>query len=233
MIGNQYQVIVIGSGSAGQEACLKAARAGLRTLLVEERTLGSNSFHGGSHAVRALRACANYFKRTEKAKKFGTSLDLIETNWTNWLNAQRRNSGRLSHEFSQAIDREKVHLKFGRARLIAANEIAVLDPPRGLDLRITSNYIILATGSRPKSSSQPELGILNSDYLFWKGYSRSASLRHRRWVCRMRTGLHLSRSRQPGYPCGRAIAPATALGSRGRRTNSKGAFGSRRHCILK
>ena len=29
MNGYQYQVIVIGSGSAGQEACLKAAKAGL------------------------------------------------------------------------------------------------------------------------------------------------------------------------------------------------------------
>ena len=164
----QYQRIVIGSGSAGQEACLKAAKAGLRTLLVEERTLGSNSFHGGSYAIRALRACANYFKRTQKAEKFGTSLDPIETNWTSWLNAQRLNSGRLSNEFSQAIDREKVHLKFGRARLIGPNEIAVIDPPRGLHLRITSDRIILATGSRPKFSSQSEVGILNSDYLLWK-----------------------------------------------------------------
>ena len=81
----QYQVIVIGSGSAGQEACLKAAKAGLRTLLVEERTLGSNSLHGGSYAVRALRACANYFKATENAPKFGTNLALIQTSWTNWL----------------------------------------------------------------------------------------------------------------------------------------------------
>ena len=95
----QYQVIVIGSGSAGQEACLKAAKAGLRTLLVEERTLGSNSFHGGSYAVRALRACANYFKATENAPKVGTHLDLIETSWTSWLSAQRRSSGRLSTEF--------------------------------------------------------------------------------------------------------------------------------------
>jgi dihydrolipoamide dehydrogenase len=167
-MNNQYQVIVIGSGSAGQEACLRAAKAGLRTLLVEERTLGSNSFHGGSHAVRALRACANYFKQTDNAKKFGTGLDLIETNWASWLNAQRRNSGRLSDEFSRTIEREKVHLKFGRARLTGANEIAVIDPPRGLSLRMTSDRIILATGSRPKFSSQPEHGILNSDYLLWK-----------------------------------------------------------------
>jgi len=164
----QYQVVVIGSGSAGQEACLTAAKAGLRTLLVEERTLGSMSFHGGSYAVRALRACASYLKQTEKAQKVGTNLDLIETGWTSWLTAQRRNSRQLSSEFSQAIDREKVHLKFGRARLIGPNELAVIDPPRGLNLRITADHIILATGSRPTFSSQPEFGILNSDHLLWK-----------------------------------------------------------------
>jgi NAD(P) transhydrogenase len=62
----QYQVIVIGSGSAGKEASLAAAKAGLHTLLVEQKDLGGTSFHGGSYTVRALRACATYLKRTEK-----------------------------------------------------------------------------------------------------------------------------------------------------------------------
>ena len=161
----QYQVVVIGSGSAGKEACLSAAKAGLRTLLVEERNLGGTSVHGGSYAVRALRACASYFRRTEKSQKVGTSLDLIETSWTNWMTAQRRSSSQLSVEFSQAIDCEKVHLKFGHAQLIGPNEIVITDGPRGLHLRVTSNHIIVATGSRPNFSSQPEVGILNSDHL--------------------------------------------------------------------
>src|ERR1700736_2467904 len=164
----QYQVVVIGSGSAGQEACLKAAKAGLRTLLVEERTLGNTSFHAGGYAVRALRACASYFKQTKNAAKVGTSLDLIETSWTSWLTAQRNNSSRLSNEFGNALEHEKVDLKFGRARLIGPNEIVVVDPPRGLNLKITSKHIILATGSRPSFSSQPERGLLNSDHLLWQ-----------------------------------------------------------------
>jgi dihydrolipoamide dehydrogenase len=170
----QYQVVVIGSGSAGKEACLAAAKAGLRTLLVEERNLGGTSFHGGSYAVRALRACASYFKRTERSQKVGTSLDLIETSWTDWLTAQRRSSSQLSVEFSQAIDRENVHLKFGHAQLIGPNELVVTDAPRGLHLRIASNHIILATGSRPDFPSQPEVGILNSDHLL----RQAAAARH-------------------------------------------------------
>ena len=160
----QYQVVVIGSGSAGKEACLATANAGLRTLLVEERDLGGTSLHGGSYSVRALRACATYLKQTEKGSKVGTSLDPIETGWTDWLSAQRRSSSRLSVEFSQAIDREKVHLRFGRARLNGTNEITIADP-RGPSQRVTAHHIILATGSRPNFPSQPEVGIVNSDHL--------------------------------------------------------------------
>jgi dihydrolipoamide dehydrogenase len=77
----EYQVVVIGSGSAGREACLSAAKAGLGTLLVEERDLGGTSLHRGNYAVRALRACASYLQQTETASKVGISLDLIETTW--------------------------------------------------------------------------------------------------------------------------------------------------------
>jgi pyruvate/2-oxoglutarate dehydrogenase complex dihydrolipoamide dehydrogenase (E3) component len=160
----QYQVAVIGSGSAGKEACLTAARAGLGTLLVEEKNLGGTSCHGGSYAVRALRACATYLKTIGKSSKVGTSLDLVETSWTDWLSAQRRSSSRLSVEFSQAIDREKVLLRFGRAALNGRNEIIISDP-RGFTQRVTAENIILATGSRPNYPSQPEIGLLNSDQL--------------------------------------------------------------------
>jgi len=164
-MSHQYQVVVIGSGSAGIEACLSAAKAGLRTLLVEKRDLGGTSVHRGAYAVRALRACASYFRGTEKSQKVGTSLDLIETSWTDWMTAQRRSSSQLSVEFSRAIDCEKVHLKFGHAQLLNPNELLISDAPRGLHLRVTSDHIILATGSRPNFLSQPEVGILNSDHL--------------------------------------------------------------------
>jgi dihydrolipoamide dehydrogenase len=109
----QYEVVVIGSGSAGNVACLGAAKAGLSTLLVEEGSLGGTGVHRGSYAVRALRACATYFSRIENAAKAGASVGTVESDWTSWMKAQRRSSNDLSVEFSRAIDREKVDLRFG------------------------------------------------------------------------------------------------------------------------
>jgi dihydrolipoamide dehydrogenase len=161
----QYQLVVVGSGSAGKEASLKAAKAGLRTLLIEDKTLGGTAYYAGSYAVRALRACASYLNQTEKASKVGTNLDLIESSWTNWLTSQRLSSGKLGIEFSNAIDREKVDLKFGRARVVGPHEISLTDAQNALEVRITADHMILATGSRPNFSGQPEVGILNSNQI--------------------------------------------------------------------
>jgi len=42
-----YQVAVIGSGAAGKEAAILAARNGLRVVLIEKDTLGGTTFDRG------------------------------------------------------------------------------------------------------------------------------------------------------------------------------------------
>src|SRR6516225_5872139 len=59
-----YEVAVIGSGSAGKEAALLAAKEGHRVAVIEKETLGGTCYHRGCFAIRTLRAqgragCAN------------------------------------------------------------------------------------------------------------------------------------------------------------------------------
>src|ERR1700747_3500874 len=110
----QYQVIVIGSGSAGKDAALLAARAGRRTLLIESDRLGGTRIHRGYHAVRALRACATHYDRVTESDRLGIYLDLAATNWSNWLEVQHRACGRLAEGLSRALQQAWVEVKFGR-----------------------------------------------------------------------------------------------------------------------
>src|SRR6516225_5207425 len=47
-----YEVAVIGSGSAGKEAALLAAKEGHRVAVIEKETLGGTCYHRGCFAIR-------------------------------------------------------------------------------------------------------------------------------------------------------------------------------------
>ncbi|HEY0791772.1 MAG TPA: FAD-dependent oxidoreductase [Chthoniobacterales bacterium] len=163
-MNSHYQVIVIGSGSAGKDAALQSGRSGLSTLLVEAGSLGGTCFHRGVHAVRALRACATHFDDTaERSHRLGTSVDLIESGWSDWLGVQRRTSGRLTEELGRALDCAKVEVKFGRARFFGPQELVVKEEPGQRDEVVRAEHIIVATGSRPAYAGLEKAGVLDSD----------------------------------------------------------------------
>jgi dihydrolipoamide dehydrogenase len=159
-----YRVIVIGSGSAGKDAALLAARAGKRTLLIESDRIGATGVHRGCHAVRALRACATHYDRIVESDRLGVFTDLVTTNWPSWLEVQHRTSSRLAEELSRELDRAQVEVKFGKGELFDANSVVITDDV-GKKETVTGEYIILATGSRPAFPGNEKARVLNSDQL--------------------------------------------------------------------
>jgi dihydrolipoamide dehydrogenase len=158
----QYQVIVIGSGSAGKDAALQAARAGLRTLLIESGRIGGTGIHRGCHAVRSLRACATHYERVKESHHLGVYPDLIITHWASWLEVQSRVTNRLAKELSCALDSAAVDVKFGRGELFDAHKVVITDD-MGKKETVTGGSIILATGSRPSFAGNEKARVLNSD----------------------------------------------------------------------
>jgi len=164
-----YQVAVVGSGSAGKDAALLAARAGLRTVLIEAGSLGGTGLHRGVNAVRALRACATQYDALMQSSRLGLHLALIGTEWANWLSVQRRTSARLTEGLGRELDRAKVDVKFGRAALVDAAELLVTEP-QGATERIWAEQIILAPGSRPAYPGQEPARVLNTDQILRNAY---------------------------------------------------------------
>jgi len=159
-----YQVIVIGSGSAGKDEALLAARSGKRTLLIESGRIGGTGVHRGCHAVRALRACATHYDRVVEGDRLGVYMDLITTNWPTWLEVQHRTTNRLAEELSRALDRAQAEVKFGRGELFDAHTVVITDD-LGKKETVTGEYIILATGSRPAFPGNEKARVFNSDQL--------------------------------------------------------------------
>jgi pyruvate/2-oxoglutarate dehydrogenase complex dihydrolipoamide dehydrogenase (E3) component len=159
-----YQLIVIGSGSGGKDAAILAARAGLRVLLIEKGSLGGTCFHRGCYPIRTLRACAIHFQATGESSRFGLSVDRSDAGWADWINAQRRVSGRLTEDLSRTLEGLGVQIRFGTAKFLNPKEVEISDPYGSMD-QVSGEHFIIATGSRPAFPSVENSKIINSDQM--------------------------------------------------------------------
>jgi dihydrolipoamide dehydrogenase len=164
-VKKHYQLAVIGSGSAGREAALTAAKEGLRVILIERDTLGGAWLHRGFYPVRALRACAEATKDRQLSSKLGLESAGTTAGFEKWQTIQRRVGARLTQELNKQLEKAGVAVRFAKASLTAPNELRIASSHGEIE-EITADYVVLATGSRP-AFDQVQLGsrYVNSDGL--------------------------------------------------------------------
>jgi dihydrolipoamide dehydrogenase len=159
-----YDLAVIGSGSGGREAALLGARQGLRTAIIEMGNVGGTCYHRGSHAVRALQACARQFRDSWRSGRFGNKVDLLKETLTDWMTAQRMVTSSLVDNFEAELQRLKIDLIHGHGEFQDHRTLQVIDE-NGLKSAVTADNIIVATGSRPDYQERLRARMVNSDGL--------------------------------------------------------------------
>jgi len=143
-----YHLIVIGGGAAGKDAALFAARAGIKTLLVEKDQLGGTSYHKGCYAMRALQACASAAKTAERSERFGIGIEFFDTGWADWSLVRHRVTSRLTAQLSRDLAEAGIGVEYGAASFIDNHQIQISDAG-GKQKTLTSENFVIATGSRP------------------------------------------------------------------------------------
>lgn len=144
-----YDVIIIGSGPAGQHAAWQAARMGKRAAIIERKpNLGGAGLQTGTIPSKAMREVAYQLTRSggmrqahDGRSRHGLLADAV-----------RRKEGVIAQQESvilQRILRSGVALIPGEACFVDAHTIAVTDQA-GNTRQITADVIVLAAGSRPR-----------------------------------------------------------------------------------
>jgi dihydrolipoamide dehydrogenase len=159
-----YEVAVIGSGSAGKEAALLAAKQGRRVVVIEKETLGGACYHRGYFAIRILRACADAFHSRLFASRYGIDLDKARIKATGWAEIRRRVSSALADQLNAQFQRANVNVRFGRATFLDDKNLRLFNA-YGDWTDLAFEHVVIATGSRPRFFLPAETKLLNSDQL--------------------------------------------------------------------
>jgi NAD(P) transhydrogenase len=159
-----YDLIVIGSGPAGQRAAIQGAKAGKSVMVVEKReVLGGASVNTGTIPSKTMREavmtlCGVGTHGTSKSKEKIVMTDL---------------SFRVQHVIKTEVDvtaaqlsRNNIEVKNGTATFLDSTHIRVSNSRGQADYE--APIIIIATGTKPAVSSKVPLNnrtIINSDQI--------------------------------------------------------------------
>ena len=152
-----YDLAVLGSGDAGGEAALIAAKSGLKVALIESGKWGGSSLNYSNVPFGALFYATQQFKNALNGAKFGLSSTGLRYNYptvNNWKNvALKRAKANSKKDFEEA----GISCLHGRGHLLSSTEISVNEQT------IRAKKIIIATGA-----SMLDTGIkIPTDIEYW------------------------------------------------------------------
>lgn len=149
-MAERYDLIVIGSGPAGEKAAVHAAYFGKRVALVERHDItgGVAVSQVGMIPTKTLREAALYVTGFHKREIYGVSVELDRQEV---FSALRKRTNEVIETMARAvrqnIDRHGVELIHGTARLAGGGDVIVSDG--GTERQLCGDVVIIATGSRP------------------------------------------------------------------------------------
>jgi dihydrolipoamide dehydrogenase len=146
-VPDRFDVVVLGGGSGGYVAAIRAAQLGLRTALVEQDKVGGTCLHRGCIPTKALLQTAALVDQLEHgAARLGVSTGEVAVDYA----AATRNRDEVVSTLHKGVEfllrKNRVEVIRGRGRLAGPRAVAV----EGRD-EVDAAAVILATGSRPRA----------------------------------------------------------------------------------
>jgi glutathione reductase (NADPH) len=154
-------LIVVGGGSGGIATARRAAEYGARVVLVESGLLGGTCVNVGCVPKKIMWDAAELAGAVRDAGGYGFDVTLTGHDWAALKAGRDAYIGRLNNIYAANLDKSRVELERGSARLVDAHTVDVDGR------RIRAGRVVLATGGRPRRPAIPgaQLGI-DSDGFF-------------------------------------------------------------------
>lgn len=155
-----YDLFVIGAGSGGVRASRVAAAHGARVAVAEEFRIGGTCVIRGCVPKKLLVYGAHFAEDLKDAKRFGWDVPECAFNWSVLRDNMLGEIDRLNGLYTQGLEGSGVEILLERASVTGPNEVTLAS-----GRRISSKFILVATGARPHVPDFPgsNLGVTSND----------------------------------------------------------------------
>jgi dihydrolipoamide dehydrogenase len=166
-MANEYDVVVIGSGTGGYVAAIRAAQVGLKTAVIERApVLGGTCLNWGCIPTKALLEHAHALKIAQDWKEWGLSLG--EATIAIDMNQVQARKDKIVKGLTSGVEflfkKNKIDWIKGSGRLAGKGRVEITEGDK--QTIAARKEIIVATGSQPRSVPAIEIDrkrIITSD----------------------------------------------------------------------
>ncbi len=146
---NNYDLIVIGAGMAGNAAANKCASAGWRVAIVDELPYGGTCALRGCDPKKILRRGAEIIDSARLMSGKGIDVDGLHINWADLMQHKLGFTEPVPANMERGLTGNGVETLHGTATFTGANSLDIDD------VGYTADHFLIATGARPRPLDFP------------------------------------------------------------------------------
>jgi len=146
-LASEFDLFIIGAGSAGVRTARMAAQRGARVAVAEDAPLGGTCVNLGCIPKKLYSFAAHYAEAFEEAHGFGWSAARPTLDWAVLKANRAREITRLNGVYDQLLAGAGVTVLRGRAHVVAPGQVEVAGVEGSA--RYTTRHLAIATGGWP------------------------------------------------------------------------------------
>lgn len=158
--GRDADVVVIGAGPGGYPAAIRAAQLGARVVVVESDNPGGTCLNWGCIPTKTMIGSVGALHTLKHAADFGLKAEGVGVDFPRLMSRKDKVVKQLVGGVGYLFKKHKIRQVEGVGSLADRNTVEVKKPD-GSTERITTNHIVIATGSIPARVPIP--GISDAD----------------------------------------------------------------------
>lgn len=158
MMATEYDLVILGGGTGGYVAAIRASQLGLKTAIVEKGKLGGTCLHKGCIPSKALLRSAEVYATAKKSEEFGIETAEIKLNFLKVQARKQRIIDQLHNGVQHLMKKGKIDIYEGIGRILGPSIFSPIPGTISVEMNngeenemLIPKNVIIATGSKPRS----------------------------------------------------------------------------------
>ena len=172
-LAKEYDIVILGGGTGGYVAAIRAAQLGLTTAIVEKDKLGGTCLHKGCIPSKALLRSAEVYSTVKHSEEFGVMTNDVVFDFSRVQERKETIVAQLHKGVQFLMKQGKIDVYEGVGRILGPSIFSPLPGTISVEMNngaenemLIPKNVIVATGSRPNTLSGIEVDgkfVMTSD----------------------------------------------------------------------